>query len=77
MRSAERLIEFGAALFTRYLGASAYAALPETVARQCAASPCRLVSGRSGGIVEGRRQFSRARPRSESTTRRVRFRVVD
>ena len=32
VRAAERLTEFGAALFTRYLGASAYAALPATVA---------------------------------------------
>ena len=32
IRAAERLTEFGAALFTRYLGASAYAALPATVA---------------------------------------------
>ena len=32
VRAAERLIAFGAELFTRYLGASAYAALPATVA---------------------------------------------
>ena len=32
IRAAERLTEFGAELFTRYLGASAYAALPATVA---------------------------------------------
>ena len=32
VRAAQRLIEFGAELMTRYLGASAYAALPATVA---------------------------------------------
>ena len=52
IRAAERLTEFGAALLVRYLGASAYAALPATVADN--ALCCALPAG-SGTLRRYRR----------------------